>query len=87
MYLTPKYLNIIINILTGAAWAAVLFLFITGFTSVHSNIFFKLLNGFVYSLFGLFFVVLIEAIYRVFKIYEYQQKELRKLRELVKNLD
>jgi len=68
MHLTPKYINIILNILLGVAWALALFSFIYGFNSVSSNIFFKILNGFVHTAFVLFFIVILEAIYAIFQI-------------------
>ena len=75
MHLSPRFLNILINILLGAAWAVALYGFISGFTSLHANIFFKFLNAFFHACAGLFLVLLLEAIYTVFKIREEQLKE------------
>ncbi len=77
MHLSPRFLNILINILLGAAWAVALYGFISGFTSLHTNIFFKFLNGFFHACAGFFLVLLLEAIYTVFKIREDQLKELK----------
>ncbi len=77
MHLRPRYLNILINMLLGAAWAVALYGFITGFSSVSANIFIKFFNALLHSLVGLFFVLLLEAIYTIFKIREHQIKEKR----------
>jgi hypothetical protein len=70
MHLTPKYINIILNILLGVAWALALFGFIYGFNSLSSNFFLKLLNGFIHTTFALFIVVVLEAVYAIFEIRE-----------------
>jgi len=68
MHLTPKYINILLNIFLGVAWALALFGFLYGFSSTNTNIFFKLLNGVIHMGFGLVFVVILEAIYAIFQI-------------------
>ncbi len=75
MHLRPRYINILISILLGAAWAFALYGFVTGFTSISANIFVKLFSAFLHSLVGLFFVLLLEAIYTIFKIREHQIKK------------
>lgn len=75
MHLSPKYLNILINMLLGTAWAVVFYGFYSGFVSVSANFLIKLLNAFVHASVGLFFVLLLEAIYTLFKIYEHQIRE------------
>jgi len=84
MHLTPKYINIIINILLGAAWAATFYSFVYGFTSTNANILIKFLNGTVHMFFGLFLVLIVELIYLQFKKYEEQKKTNRLLRDLIK---
>ena len=75
MHLSPRYLNILINILLGAAWAVALYGFVSGFTSLSTNIFLKFLNGLFHACVGLFLVLLLEAIYTIFKIREDQLNE------------
>ncbi len=76
MHLRPKYINILLNILLGTAWAVVLYGFVSGFSALSSNFFIKLLNGFIHACAGLFFVLILEAVYTIFKIREHQLKEL-----------
>ena len=68
MHLTPKYINILLNIFLGVAWALALFGFLYGFSSTNANIFLKLLNGIVHTAFGLVSIVVLEAIYAIFQI-------------------
>ncbi len=84
MYLKDNYINIILNILLGAAWAAVLYGFFSGFNSLDANIFIKLINALIYSMFGLFLVLLVEVVYRFFKNHEILKKQLEILEELQK---
>ncbi len=84
MHLKSKYINIILNILLGAAWAAVLYGFFFGFFSTYSNIFIKLLSGIVHAIFGLFLVLLVEALYRYFKNHEILKEQLEILKKIEK---
>jgi predicted membrane protein len=81
MRLTPKYINIFLNILFGVAWAITIFLFFYGFNSSSANIFLKILNAFLHLFFGLFFILLLEAIAKIFEIWgllqKAQEKELK----------
>jgi hypothetical protein len=82
MHLTPRYINIFLNILLGVAWAIALFGFFYGFGAVHSNLLLKIINAFMHSLIGLFFVLVLEAIYYIFKTNEdikILKKELNKV--------
>ena len=83
MHLSPKYINIIINILLGAAWAASFFGLISGIFSINGNIFVKLANGIIHFGFGLLFVLLIELIYLQFKKYEEQKETNRLLKKIL----
>ena len=84
MHLTPKYINIIINILLGAAWAVTFYGFFNGFSSVDANIFIKFLSGLVHMFIGLIAILVIEVIYLQFKRYEEQKKTNRLLKEMLK---
>ena len=84
MHLTPKYINIIINILLGAAWAVTFYGFFNGFISIDANIFVKFLSGLVHMFLGLIAVLVVEVIYLQFKKYEEQKKTNRLLREILK---
>ena len=84
MHLTPKYINIIINILLGAAWAVTFYGFLSGFSSVDSNIFIKFLSGLIHMFIGFIAVLVIEVIYLQFKRYEEQKRTNRLLREILK---
>jgi len=75
MHLSFKYINILINILLGTAWAVVFYGFFSGFSSVAGNFFLKLISAFIHASVGLFLVLLLEAIYTIFKIYEKQLHE------------
>ena len=75
MHLKPRFLNILINILLGAAWAVAFYGFLSGFLLTNSNIFIKLLNAILHASIGLFAVLLLEAIYTIFKIREHQIKQ------------
>jgi len=86
MHLKPKYINIIINILLGAAWATALYGLIYGFFSTHSTIFVKIISAIIHSMIGLFFVVILELIYRLFINHELL-KEQNKLIKEFKNID
>ena len=68
MHLTPKYINILLNIFLGVAWALALFGFLYGFSSTNANIFLKILNGVIHMGFGLFGIIVLEAIYAIFQI-------------------
>lgn len=81
MHLKDSYINIILNILLGAAWAAVLYGFLSGFNSVDSNIFIKLITAIIHSIFGLFLVLLVEVLYRFFKNHEILKSQLQILKE------
>jgi hypothetical protein len=83
MHLTPRYINILLNILLGVAWAIALFGFFYGFESAHSNFFFRLLNGAIHSLIGLFVVLVLEAIYYIFKT----NQEISKLNKELQKSD
>jgi len=85
MHLKPKYINIIINILLGAAWATALYGFFYGFLYTNSNIFFKLIGGLIHSVMGLFLVLVIELIYRLFMNHELLKEQNRLLKELKKD--
>jgi len=85
MRLTPKYINIFLNILFGVAWAMAIFLFFYGFNSSSAPIYIKLLNGLLHLFFGLFFILLLEAIAKVFESWELQKEILKKLDSLQKN--
>lgn len=74
MHLQLKYINILINILLGAAWAIAFYGLVLGFVATPGNIFLKFLNALLYSTFGLFLVLLLEAIYILFKMYALQLK-------------
>jgi len=84
MHLTPKYINIVINILLGAAWAVTFYGFFNGFSSVDANIFIKFLSGLVHMFIGIVAVLVIEVIYLQFKRYEEQKRTNRLLREILK---
>jgi len=66
MHLTPRYINIILNILLGVAWAFSVIGFFYGFGSISANIFFKFLNALVHTAIGLFFFFFIEALFVIF---------------------
>ena len=85
MHLKPKYINIIINILLGAAWATALYGFFYGFIYTNSNIFFKIVSGFIHSVVGLIFVLIIELIYRLFINHELLKEQTKLLKELKKD--
>jgi hypothetical protein len=85
MHLKPKYINIIINILLGSAWATTLYGFIYGFFSINSNFFVKLISAFIHAIVGLFFVLLIELIYRLFMNHELLKEQNKLLKELKKD--
>lgn len=87
MHLKPKYINTILNILLGAAWASVLFAFLWGFGSVNSNFLFKLITGLAYSVFSLISVLFIEALYRFFLNHELLKEQVKLLKELNKKSD
>jgi len=82
MHLKPKYINIILNILLGAAWAAVLYGFFYGLFSTQSNIFVKLISGLIHSMVGLLFVLIIEALYRFFINHELLKEQNRLLKSI-----
>ncbi len=83
MHLKPKYINNIINILLGVAWASAFYGFLYGLFTTRGNLLTKLASGVIDLLFGLFFVLLIELIYIQFKKYEEQRKTNRLLQELL----
>jgi hypothetical protein len=82
MHLTPKYINIIINILLGAAWATALYGFFYGFFYTNSNIFFKVVSGLIHSTLGLFLVLVLEVVYRFFINHELLKEQTKLLKEL-----
>jgi len=84
MHLTPKYINIIINILLGTAWATTFCSFFYGFSHSNSNFLISLFSGIIGMFFGLILVLLVELIYLQFKRYEELKKSNRLLRELIK---
>ena len=84
MHLTPKYINIVINILLGAAWAVAFYGFFNGFSSVDANIFVKFMSGLVHMFLGIVAVLLIEVIYLQFKKYDEQKKTNILFREILK---
>ena len=84
MHLTFKYINIIINILLGAAWAATFYGFFNGFTSIDSNLFIKFISGLFSTFYGIVAVLVIELIYLQFKRYSEQQKTNMLLSEILK---
>jgi len=83
MHLTPKYINIILNILLGAAWAATFYGFLYGLFSTHANFFIKLSSAIIHSFIGIALVIIVELIYLQFKRYEEQKETNRLLRELL----
>jgi len=85
MHLKPKYINILINILLGASWAFALYGFIYGILSTPSNIFIKIVSGFIHSLAGLILVLILELIYRFFMNHELLKEQTKLLRELKKD--
>ncbi len=87
MHLKPKYINALINIFIGVAWAIALIGFIKGFvTSYGSNFFVKLIDGFIFSIPGLFLLLLIEFIYAKFILLEETRKQREILKEILKSL-
>ncbi len=87
MNLKPKYINIILNLLLGAAWAAVLYGFFFGFFSTHANFFIKFISGMIHGVFGLFLVLLVEALYRYFLNHEILKEQLNILKKLEEKID
>ena len=85
MHLKPKYINIIINILLGVAWAFVLYGLIYGFLSTSGNLFVKISSALIHSIFGLGLVLIIELIYRLFINHELLKEQNRLLKELKKS--
>ena len=83
MHLKPKYINIIINILLGAAWAASFYGLLNGFFSIHGNFFVRLANSIIHFGLGLVFVIIVELIYLQFKKYEEQKETNRLLKKLL----
>ncbi len=87
MRLTPKYINIFLNILFGVAWAVAIFLLFYGFSSSSGNLFIKLLNAFLHFFFGIFLILFLEAIAKIFEIWELQQKILKEIKTLKEDND
>ena len=83
MHLNSKYLNILINIFLGVAWATTIYFFFFGFFSIKANFFIKFLNGLIHSLIGLFVVLIVELIFITFKKYEEQRATNRLLKEIL----
>jgi len=83
MHLSSKHLNIILNILLGAAWAATIYLFFYGFVTFRGNLILKFLNGGLHLVFGLIFVLIVELIFNFFKMLDEQKKTNRLLKELL----
>jgi len=86
MRLTPKYIDIILNILLGAAWAAVLYSFLWGFNSIDSNFFLKLISAFIHSVIALVLVLLVELLFRFFENNQLLKEQTKILKEL-KDID
>ncbi len=85
MHLKPKYINIIINILLGAAWATALYGFFYGLLYTNANIFFKIVSALIHFVVGLFLVLVIELVYRLFINHELLKEQNRLLKELKKD--
>ena len=83
MHLKTKHINLIINILLGAAWAASFYAFLNGFFSINANIVIRVANGLIHFVIGLAFVLIIELIYVEFKKYEEQKETNRLLKKLL----
>ncbi len=83
MHLSPRYINIIINILLGAAWAASFYGLLNGFFSINGNLFVRFANGIIHFGLGLIFVLLVELIYLQFKRYEEQKETNRLLKKIL----
>jgi hypothetical protein len=84
MRLSPRYLNLIINFLLGAAWAFVLIGAITSFFSTqHVGFFFSLVSFVVGMVPGLLLVIIVEYIIVHFNKYEEMKKQTKLLEELL----
>ena len=83
MHLKAKHINIIINILLGAAWAASFYAFLSGFFSINASFIVRVANGLIHFGIGLIFVLLLELIYLQFKKYEEQKETNRLLKKLL----
>jgi len=83
MHLSPKYINTIINILLGAAWAASFYGLLNGFFSINGNLFVRLANSIIHFGLGLIFVLIVELIYLQFKRYEEQKETNRLLKKIL----
>jgi hypothetical protein len=86
MALKDNYINILINIFRGVAWATVLFFFVSGLIVTYGNIITKLISGVISSLFGLFLVLLIEFINAGFVRYVEQKKTNELLEDILKEI-
>jgi hypothetical protein len=83
MRLSPRYLNLIINFLLGAAWAFVLIGAITSFFSTkHVGFFFSLVSFVVGMIPGLFLVVIIEYLISGFNKHEEIREQTKLLEKL-----
>jgi len=83
MHLNSKYLNTLINIFLGVAWATAFYLLFYGFMVFNGAFFLKILNGILHFVFGLFFVLIVELIYNFFKMLEEQKTTNKLLKELL----
>jgi len=84
MHLKPKYINIILNIFLGAAWAVALYGLINGFIHSYGNFLIKIISAVIHSFVGLFLVIVIELIFLQFKKYEICKENNKLLKELNK---
>jgi cell shape-determining protein MreC len=83
MHLSLKHINIILNILLGAAWAATIYLFFYGFITFNGNFFIKFLNAILHFVFGLILVLIVELIFNFFKLLDEQKKTNKLLKEIL----
>ena len=83
MHLTPKYINILLNIFLGIAWATAFYSLIYGFVSTNGNFLLKLIYAIIHFIFALGFVVLVEMIFKFFKNSQLQEENNKLLKEFL----
>ncbi len=87
MHLNSKYLNIILNIFLGVAWAIAFYSFVYGFAFTNGSIFIRVISAIIHLIFGLLGVVLVEMIFAFFKNFEIQKENNKLLKELLEKKD
>jgi len=83
MRLNSKYINIILNIMLGVAWAIALYGLMYGFFNSSGSIFVRFISAIIHFIFGLVAVIVVEALFAFFENIQIQKDNNRLLKELL----